>query len=247
MFEKIQNELVEQGYSIVNNAFSLEEFKEFRKIINDTPFKPFDINKDSFKGIEIPKEKIEKIKAEFDKETEKKIIEHTLKHFKNTDFFKNNFKGYLNNGWNAFRINFPYQKFKNVAWHQDIQTPIENNLSFQNKKFLTFWIPFTNVDENNSIEILRMKNNKKVYSNHYRIDMQLPKELRSNEKYKVKISACDLVILNNFTFHRSVPNVSDMTRASIDLRFASNQHQDYKLDFGLKYRILKNRIKNFIK
>lgn len=33
MNEKITNELTEQGYSIVNDAFSLSEFENFRAII----------------------------------------------------------------------------------------------------------------------------------------------------------------------------------------------------------------------
>ena len=247
MNEKIQNDLLEQGYSVIKNAFSLGEFKQFREILNNTPFQYLVNYGDSFEGVEISKEKIEKIKTELDKEIEKRIIEHTLKYFKRTDFFKKNFSNYVNNGWNAFRINFPYQKFKNVAWHQDIQTPIENKLGFQNKKFLTFWIPFTNVNEDNSIEILKMRKNIKVYSNHYRIDLPLPKELRSNDKFKVKISACDLVILDNFTFHRSVPNITNLTRASIDLRFTSNEQQYYKTDFVLKIRMLKSQIKSLLK
>lgn len=247
MNEKIQNELTEQGYSIVNNAFSSREFKNFRAIIKETPFKSFDICKDTFQGIQIPSNKIETMKARLGREIEKTVIEHAKKHFEKTAFFAENLNGYENNGWNAFRVNFPDNKYKNVAWHQDIQTPIESNMDIFKKKFLTFWIPFSDVDERNSIEILKMKNEKKVYSNHYRYDLPLPKKHRSNEKHKIKISAGDLVIIDNFTFHRSVPNVSKMTRASVDLRYTSNKRQDYKLDFAIQYRIFKNKISSLVK
>jgi len=247
MNEKITNDLTEQGYSIVNDAFSSNEFKNFRAIIKETPFRCFDIYKNNYLGIKIPSKELETVKAGLGVTIEKTVIEHTLKQFEKTTFFAENLNGYKNIGWNAFRVNFPDDRFKNVAWHQDIQTPIENSLSISDRKFLTFWIPFSDVDERNSIEILKMSNENRVYSNHYRHDLPLPKKYRSSERHKMKISAGDLVVIDNFTFHRSVQNVSKITRVSVDLRYASNEHQDYKLDFEIRYRLLKNKIRSMVK
>lgn len=247
MNEKIMNELTEQGYSIVNDAFSSSEFENFRAIIKQTPFSSFDVYKNTYQGMKIPIEELETVKAVLNGKLEKTVLEHTLKQFEKTAFFAENLNGYENNGWNAFRVNFPNERFKNVAWHQDIQTPIENSVDISDRKFLTFWIPFSDVDESNSIEILKMKNENRVYSNHYRHDLPLPKKYRSNERHKMKISAGDLVVIDNFTFHRSVQNVSKFTRVSVDLRYSSNNRQDYKLDFGIRYRLLKNKIRSIVK
>ena len=247
MNEKIANELTEQGYSIVNDAFSSSEFENFRAVIKQTPFSSFDIYKNTYQGMEIPSEELEAVKSGLSDKLQNTVIEHTLKQFEKTTFFAENLNGYENNGWNAFRVNFPDDGFKNVAWHQDIQTPIENGLDISDWKFLTFWIPFSDVDESNSIEILKMKNENRVYSNHYRHDRPLPKKYRSNERHKMKISAGDLVVIDNFTFHRSVQNISKTTRVSVDLRYTSYNRQDYKLNFGIRYRLLKNKIRTFIK
>ena len=100
MNEKITNELTEQGYSIVNDAFSSSEFENFRAIIKETPFRCFDIYKDTYQGIEIPNEELETVKAGLSGKIEKTVIEHTLKQFEKTAFFAENLNGYENNGWN---------------------------------------------------------------------------------------------------------------------------------------------------
>lgn len=249
MKDIIKNNLENYGYTIVKNAFTEIETKNLISIFENPELKQFltlDKNNCGFTTNDGKKDNLQDL-LKSDSNMNKEIINHALSSFEKTKFFKENLSNFETNGWNGLRVNVPSQKFKNVCWHQDIQTPIENKMDIEDKKFYTFWIPFSSVNENNSIEIVNMPFTNKVFHNHYKINIPLPKIYRNSEIHKVKISLGDLVILNNSTFHRSTWNQSNFIRISADLRYTNNEKTSFDASFLLRMRIFKNKIKNLVK
>ena len=246
MNDIVKNKLKNHGYAIIENAFTEIEFKNLISIFKKQELKQFFKQDENNRGFIENSKKIGNFQNFFKTTLNDEIVKHSLYFFEKTNFFKENLSNFKTNGWNGLRINFPSQKFKNVCWHQDIQTPIENKMDIENTKFYTFWIPFSSVNENNSIEVVNMPFTKKVYHNHYKKNIQLPKMYRNFETHKVKISLGDLVIINNSTFHRSTWNQSDFTRISVDLRYTNNEKINFDITFPLRMRMLKNKIKSII-
>lgn len=248
MKDIIKNNLENYGYTIVKNAFTEIETKNLISIFENPELKQFltlDKNNCGFTTKNGKKDNLQDL-LKSDSNMNKEIINHALSSFEKTKFFKENLSNFETNGWNGLRVNVPSQKFKNVCWHQDIQTPIENKMDIEDKKFYTFWIPFSSVNENNSIEIVNMPFTNKVFHNHYKINIPLPKIYRNSKIHKVKISLGDLVILNNSTFHRSTWNQSNFIRISADLRYTNNEKINFDITFPLRMRMLKSKIKDII-
>ena len=249
MKDIIKNNLENYGYTVINNAFTENEIKNLISIFKKQELKQFLTLDENNCGFTTNDKKIDNLQnlLKSDSNLNSEIVNHALSSFEKTKFFKENFSNFETNGWNGLRVNVPSQKFKNVCWHQDIQTPIENKMGIEDKKFYTFWIPFSSVNENNSIEIVNMPFTNKVFHNHYKINIPLPKMYRNSEIHKVKISLGDLVIINNSTFHRSTWNQSNFIRISVDLRYTNNEKTNFDKSFLLSMRIIKNKIKNLIK
>lgn len=78
--------------------------------------------------------------------------------------------------WNQIRLNFSSKRYKATSWHQDLQTPYENNLSFYKDNFYTFWTPLTSVNEQS---YCLKRTEKKLFNNHYRYNLPVPKIYRN--------------------------------------------------------------------
>ncbi len=237
----------DKGYHILKNVFTNKQILELNRPLQLDNYKEYISFNKGMKGYRIKKNIDNYIIFLTNKETEKKLISNTIKVFKDTEFYKNNLLDFSNNGWNAVRVNMPNKKHKNVHWHQDLQTPLENKDEIFKNHFYTFWIPFTSVSKKNSLEILPYSHEKTVFNNHYRLGIPLPKIYRELPSIKMNFDAGDILVLDNLTFHRSVFNTSNLLRISVDLRFSNNTPSLFKTHFKLKKRMFFNDLKKFIK
>tara|TARA_X000000950_G_C13873282_1_gene643790 strand:- start:1379 stop:2155 length:777 start_codon:yes stop_codon:yes gene_type:complete len=241
------NNLYKKGYVIIEGVFNSDQIKELHKPLKLERYSKYISSSLNMRGFKTKKNITDYLKYLNSQTVNEKIIKNTKKIFETTNFFKNKMKYFSNIDWNALRVNVPNDKYKNVHWHQDIQTPLENKQDFYKNKFFTFWIPFTSVSEKNSIEILPYSNKNIVFNNHYRKDIPIPKIYKKNKSIKVKINAGDLVILDNFTFHKSILNTSKLLRISVDLRYSNNKSCNLKIHYRLKSRIIFESVKGFLK
>tara|TARA_Y100000590_G_C15685981_1_gene1001677 strand:+ start:629 stop:1384 length:756 start_codon:yes stop_codon:yes gene_type:complete len=145
--------------------------------------------------------------------------------------------------WNALRQNTKDNK-KNVFWHQDIQTPYESFQNYYKLKFYTAWIPVSNIEINNGISIIQGSHKPSIIDiNHYRRDYGVPAKHVGKKIIKLNCQLGDIVILDNFLFHKSTNNETDKVRISIDLRFSSSEKQD----FAIENEIIKRKYLNQFK
>ncbi len=241
------NDLKKNGFVIIRNVFSKAMIKKLQKPLKLNSFKKNVAVVDQSEGFNVKDNFEDFLKFLGEKKNSEEIIKNTKRVFESTSFFKSKLTFFKIIEWNALRVNVPENKYKNVYWHQDIQTPLESKNELYKKKFYTFWIPFTAVNKENSIEILPNSNKKIVFHNHYRVDFPLPKIYQKIKPYKIKINAGDMVVLDNFTFHKSILNISKLLRISVDLRYSNSLNCNFKIHYKLKKRMLMNDIKKIFK
>ncbi|MAJ23901.1 MAG: hypothetical protein CMP36_00150 [Rickettsiales bacterium] len=242
----LKNEIYKNGFAVARDVFNDDELKSLLKIITNKPYNKIIQEHQSGLGFYVKNKNFTTLKDLYIKQPES-IVKKTQNIFEKTKFFKDNCSGFSNNDWNALRISFPKEKFKNVSWHQDIQTPLEKKMNILKLQFFTFWIPFSSVNENNSIEIVKMSDTSRVYSNHYKYDIDLPAKYKSNARIKIEASLGDIIILDSFTFHRSIYNSTNLIRISVDLRYTNKVKVKYSRSLKLIYRMLKNDAKTYLK
>lgn len=125
--------------------------------------------------------------------------------------------------WNAIRVNTKTGRLA-VHWHQDIQTAYENKLPFYKDEFFTVWAPISNSNIGNSIEISEASHLPRIiHKNHYRLNIDLPAIHISKKLYQADCQPGDIIVLDSFVFHRSIPNNTNRTRFSIDYRFSTGK------------------------
>ena len=147
--------------------------------------------------------------------------------------------------WN-FRDKTPHNEATTVPWHQDA-----GYLSTDVYKVLlaTVWIPFINTNKNNGcMEVIPRGHHTGVVANHTccagdtwyiqldEEDMNKTLGCSTKNKHLCPIPYGGLLLFNNFIPHRSLDNVSDEVRWSVDFRFKKPGADNGM--FGLKPDVL---------
>ena len=144
----------------------------------------------------------------------------------------------VNTGWNEselspihnIRVKYPHRygisPFTTVPWHQDYGAtdPCQSNL-----KIVTAWIPLTSSNAHSGgIEIIP-RSTQLGWIEHRRgnrgpevKDEILKKVLKENSDFqpvKIQTNLGDVILFDQYTLHRSLINLSNQLRWSIDMRY----------------------------
>ncbi|SEO63145.1 phytanoyl-CoA dioxygenase family protein [Paenibacillus sp. OV219] len=127
------------------------------------------------------------------------------------------------NGDYWLRPKLPHEEKTTIPWHQDsfyyngVQS---GNLAY---KILSIWIPLVAVDENNGCMQIITGSHKwglldyQDTGNQTRVPVEDVEQ--RGEVITVRMNKGDILLFNQLTLHRSLPNISDGVRWSIDLRY----------------------------
>lgn len=120
------------------------------------------------------------------------------------------------------RPKLPNQQLTVVPWHQDSgYFGIETEKSL----IITAWIPLVSVDVNNGCLQIVAESHKLGLIEHYVEDREGRfLEVKDEQVDESKIVTCpmslgDVLLFHNLTLHRSLPNVSQVIRWAIDIRY----------------------------
>jgi len=120
------------------------------------------------------------------------------------------------------RPKMPNQELTVVPWHQD--AGYYGPLSVKNEAFTT-WIPLVPVSADNGCMQVVPKSDINGFRHHAdQVGEGSFKEIDDDSINEVDAITCpmepgDILIFNQLTYHRSLPNTTDAIRWSIDLRF----------------------------
>ncbi|MBI4551727.1 MAG: phytanoyl-CoA dioxygenase family protein [Candidatus Latescibacteria bacterium] len=107
-----------------------------------------------------------------------------------------------------------------VPWHQDMGVLLpEADGAF----ILSIWIPLVDATvENGCLEVLPGSHKTRMLLTHEPSAHGLqvvPAEMPASEGQAIPLKAGGLILFNNYTLHRSTPNLTDGIRWSLDLRY----------------------------
>jgi|GEM_PF-598188 len=138
------------------------------------------------------------------------------------------------------RPNLPHNKVMTVPWHQDLGY---YGAAAQQCNLITCWLPLVSVTEDmGAMQVIR-GSHKWDFIPHFQGKNEggflETEELKNSEEDVITfvMEPGDVLMFNSFMMHRSVPNVSDKIRWSVDLRFAvpgEYQGKDGNLIFHTK-------------
>ena len=138
----------------------------------------------------------------------------------------------------TFRARLPSQKRVVYDWHQDEGTwYLSKNKEKLNKFPATLWFSINGAKKNDSIQLIRGSNLKKLYNHDY-INGQgffkVKTKIDEKKIYTVEALPSQGVIFNSLIIHRSVPSnfINMRPRYSIDIRYYDKtKNQKIKTDF----------------
>jgi phytanoyl-CoA hydroxylase len=121
----------------------------------------------------------------------------------------------------AVRPKLPHDKRTTVLWHQDSNYFGPDSESM---RMLSVWLPLVPVNEaNGCIQVIpgshRHGYQESVMDPEYQAQRPVEDPTRFGAPVSCEMAVGDVLIFTNLTFHRSLMNVSDHTRWSIDLRY----------------------------
>jgi len=123
------------------------------------------------------------------------------------------------------RFILPNNLHSAVPPHQDVSY----NQHMTN--FITVWVPFVDIDENcGGVAVYRGSGCIEEMSVTKSSNSFWFKGIDTNdfEKVHCKISAGDILVMNKYIIHSSMPNISNRTRISTDFRFFGSEDQSSK-------------------
>ncbi|WP_167859079.1 phytanoyl-CoA dioxygenase family protein [Paenibacillus cymbidii] len=126
------------------------------------------------------------------------------------------------NGDYWVRPKVPHEDLTTLPWHQDsfYYNGAENdNLSY---RILSFWIPLVDVDERNGcMQVIPGSHKWGLIPYASLGNKRVPVEdvEARGEVITARMKKGDILIFNQLTLHRSLPNVSEGVRWSIDIRY----------------------------
>jgi len=149
-----------------------------------------------------------------------------------------------------FRINVPRaaRLRKPTAWHQDIQTDYCYFPEQMKSASATCWVAVSRARTTNSIEIIpRSHQPRRIYGqdfrNHHFDPMRLRESVLWEEPIAIEAECGDVVVMDQFLWHRSVANSSGETRFSFDVRFLDTSRPVDRFEADL--RLLAFRFANY--
>ena len=134
------------------------------------------------------------------------------------------------NGDYWVRFKMPTGKQSVFPWHQDSTyyngnaDPNQQVILSERSQILTIWIPMVDVDEQNGcLQVIPGSHKQGLRPSHCDENGRLVpvEDVESWGKVKnVSMSVGDIFVFGNLTFHRSLENISEDIRWSIDLRYS---------------------------
>ncbi|WP_167859284.1 phytanoyl-CoA dioxygenase family protein [Paenibacillus cymbidii] len=134
------------------------------------------------------------------------------------------------NGDYHVRPKIPHHDLTTVPWHQDAYYYGGKEAGNPDYPILSVWIPLIDVDEHNGC--LQFVPGSHKWGLTPELNQALPrigdkpvvsveqKHELDHRAISLRMSKGDMVIFDKFTFHRSLPNLSDEIRWSVDLRYS---------------------------
>lgn len=147
----------------------------------------------------------------------------------------------------TFRARFPEQERVVYNWHQDEGTwYLSKNKNLLNKFTATMWFSINGSDENNSIQLIKRSHKDKLFEHkfikgqgYFSANIK-DQDIDLKNIITIKTRASQAILFHPLTFHRSVPNKSNMDfrpRYSIDIRYFDNSGSlEYKTNFYFKMK-----------
>lgn len=125
------------------------------------------------------------------------------------------------------RFVLPNNSFAGVPAHQDV------SYNEHMDDFFVLWIPFSEItDLKGGVQVYKGTSQQKQFSISKDNNFWLPGiEIENAEKIHCKMKAGDVLLLNKWIVHASVPNVSDEIRISTDFRFFYGDSKKHYFDF----------------
>lgn len=126
------------------------------------------------------------------------------------------------NGDYWVRPKVPHEEMTTIPWHQDsfyYNGQGNDNLSY---KILSLWIPLVDVDERNGcLQVIPKSHTWGLIPYAKRGDKMEPVEKveERGEVVTLRMKRGDVFLFNQLTLHRSLPNISEGVRWSIDIRY----------------------------
>ena len=123
----------------------------------------------------------------------------------------------------AVRPKVPGDKRTTVLWHQDSQY---FGADSQTQNIITVWLPLVRSDQKNGCMQVIPDSHRwglQAFDKDEEANVLRPLEdpEQRGKAVNCEMDVSDLLVFGNLTFHRSIENVSDHTRWSIDLRYCS--------------------------
>ena len=131
---------------------------------------------------------------------------------------------------NKFDKNIRYQAIPSARIHM----PGMNTVNFHNdslyghgKKILNFWVPLTEIDKSNSLQIVDEKNSKALINEFKKNKSSIIEmNFKSRKKSKpLKMNFGEYLVFNSTVIHGAEINKTEQTRVSFDFRMV-NQNDD---------------------
>lgn len=129
------------------------------------------------------------------------------------------------NGDFSVRPKLPNEDWTTLPWHQDGFYYGGKDAASKDFIILSIWVPLVDVDEKNGcLQVIPGSHEWELISDYVKTPighLECAEDVEARGKaISVEMKAGDLLVFNQFMFHRSLPNRSDEIRWSIDLRFS---------------------------
>ncbi|MFD0714601.1 phytanoyl-CoA dioxygenase family protein [Paenibacillus sp. GCM10027626] len=126
--------------------------------------------------------------------------------------------------------------FENVPWHQDCAVTTEDS---EASEIITFWMPLVDARAETGCMEIMPEVFKRGYMTHQASGGTtiVPEQLPDVQPVLAECRKGSLVIMNKYTPHRGISNVSDIIRWSIDLRYhktGANSGRSYQPSFVVR-------------
>ncbi|RAP76572.1 phytanoyl-CoA dioxygenase family protein [Paenibacillus montanisoli] len=131
----------------------------------------------------------------------------------------------LVNGDFSVRPKLPHEAYTTLPWHQDGYYYGGRDAGSKDFIVLSIWVPLVDVDERNGcLQVIPGSTNWGLINDYVKTEgghvaCAADVEARG-EVVTVPMKAGDLLVFDQFTFHRTLPNQAEEIRWSIDLRFS---------------------------
>ena len=203
----------ENGYAIVEDAFSSEEIEKVLEKID-----PFEFNvTEALKGLDGGKffiSRAEEITFTTHLVTQSKELKEFSKHEVFTGICKDLVGDNVRLYWDQAVYKKPGTKDE-FPWHQD------NGYTFiEPQAYLTCWVALTDTDETNGCPCVMPGLHKKGTLHHETTDIGYEIPLDSSDSVTLPLKAGSIAVFSSLTPHRTGPNLNEDIRKAYILQYA---------------------------